>query len=480
MSFAANDIWGSWTAFSSGPGATETVVDGVFKVIDPVSTGSASRYVKVTLKGGDRLRVSVMARAISGQGKIYLNLNTLPGPDAGTKVITGSSEFQSYSIDYSAPHIYSVVDVFIGMGTTYSDIGTVEFFAPNIYINDCHVSVLNNTEYGVSYDAVGGAVIAFGVPALHIQKSGGTDKRLALFRTAIGGDPFAAFGSLNPALRQVGNSNDTSALGLASVAASSSAATLRFLKTRAATLGTFAALVNGDSIGAIDWLGDNGSAYARCARIEALQDGAETSGRIPTKVSVRITTSLTLDQEGLIISGVGTRPGLDAGFNFGSAGLRWNNSFFAVAPTVTSDERSKQDIEPITDVILDAWATVEYQQFRICDAVQKKDDDARIHFGLIAQRIEQAFAAAGLDAFRFGLLCYDQWDEQPEVWEEIDAEMDEEGNVMKEAGRILIQESIPGGERYGVRYEEALALEAALMRRTTKRFAARLEALEST
>jgi hypothetical protein len=70
---------------------------------------------------------------------------------------------------------------------------------------------------------------------------------------------------------------------------------------------------------------------------------------------------------------------------------------------------------------------------------------------------------AGLDAFRYGLLCYDEWDATP-------AERDEQGNITEPAK--------PAGNRYSLRYEEALCMEAAYQRRRADRLEARIEALE--
>jgi hypothetical protein len=68
--------------------------------------------------------------------------------------------------------------------------------------------------------------------------------------------------------------------------------------------------------------------------------------------------------------------------------------------------------------------------------------DARIHVGVIAQEVVSAFQSEGLDATKYGLLCYDEWDEQPE-------EKDFDGNV--------IQQYRPAGNRYGIRYDQLLA-----------------------
>lgn len=141
----------------------------------------------------------------------------------------------------------------------------------------------------------------------------------------------------------------------------------------------------------------------------------------------------------------------------GSASKRWAQVYAGTATINTSDEREKEDIEDIPDAVLDAWASVSWLQFRFVDGV-------RTHAGLVAQRVKAAFEGAGIDPFKYGILCYDEWKEQAET-------LDEEGQVLTPYKAA--------GNRYGVRYEEAFALEVALQRRTTQRLEARLGALEA-
>ncbi|MCQ1989636.1 tail fiber domain-containing protein [Pseudomonas sp. Eb3] len=194
------------------------------------------------------------------------------------------------------------------------------------------------------------------------------------------------------------------------------------------------------------------------------------------------------------IGGYALGPDNDAQSNFAGPSNRVNNSFFAVAPTVTSDERDKEQIKEIEEAILDAWAIVNYSQYKKKDAVVTKGPGARWHFGLIAQRVESVFAEAGLDARELGLLCHDSWEAQ---YEEVPAEYEiiepVLSNILGSDGKPIViveaskrevtpayqREVLKAGERYGIRYEEALSLEAALMRRTTKRLEIRLANLEA-
>jgi hypothetical protein len=157
-------------------------------------------------------------------------------------------------------------------------------------------------------------------------------------------------------------------------------------------------------------------------------------------------------------------PSEDNAVNLGMSSRRWKQLYAGTATINTSDERLKDNIAPISDEVLDAWGEVGWYQYQFKDAVAEKGETkARLHTGAIAQRIESVFTAHGLDANRYGLLCYDEWSATP-------SERDEDGNV--------VQEAQPAGNRYSLRYEEALCMEAAYQRRRADRLEARIEALE--
>lgn len=147
----------------------------------------------------------------------------------------------------------------------------------------------------------------------------------------------------------------------------------------------------------------------------------------------------------------------------GTATKPFSGGNVQTAFNITSDRDYKTDITAIPDVVLDAWATVGYSQFLLLDSVAAKGEAARTHTGTIAQEIEDAFERAGIDPFKYGVLCHDEWKEKPEI-------IGEDGCVE--------QEYQAAGQRYSVRYEEAYALESALMRRTTERLEYRIAALE--
>jgi hypothetical protein len=136
------------------------------------------------------------------------------------------------------------------------------------------------------------------------------------------------------------------------------------------------------------------------------------------------------------------RPTTDGVLNLGGPSNKWDTVYAATGAINTSDQNAKDFIEPIPQSWIDAWGDVQYVRFKYKDAIAIKGSGARWHVGVIAQKIKEAFEKRGIDAFEIGLLCYDKWEQ----------EVDVDGNVH------------PAGERYGVRYEECLALECAYLR----------------
>lgn len=134
----------------------------------------------------------------------------------------------------------------------------------------------------------------------------------------------------------------------------------------------------------------------------------------------------------------------------GTASLRWSVVYAGTGTINTSDENEKEQVQDIEAAVLRAVRNVDFKQFKFKDAVAAKGDGARWHFGVIAQQIKQAFEAEGIDPFAYGVLCYDEWPEQPEIL------ADEENGIAYEPYR-------PAGNRYGVRYDELLCLKLAAM-----------------
>ncbi|MFH2476605.1 tail fiber domain-containing protein [Citrobacter freundii] len=172
----------------------------------------------------------------------------------------------------------------------------------------------------------------------------------------------------------------------------------------------------------------------------------------------------------------GIYPLTDSTYTLGTGALRWSTVYASTGSINTSDEREKTAPLVIDDTVLDAWGDVQFITFQWLEAIrQKGDDTARWHFGLIAQKVRDAFAAHGLDGTRYGLLCYDEWEDQwvPEIAYRLNEETGmEEGYI---TGKNLF---VSAGNRWGIRSDQCLFLEAAYQRRNYARLIKRIEALE--
>jgi hypothetical protein len=153
-------------------------------------------------------------------------------------------------------------------------------------------------------------------------------------------------------------------------------------------------------------------------------------------------------------------PGVDNVQTMGSSSLRWSVMYAGTGTINTSDAREKTEVTPLTAAELAAAAALSRAigTYQWLTAVQAKGADARMHAGLTVQHAIEIMQAHGLDPMSYGFICYDRWDELPEVSE-------------PETGTIT-QTFRPAGDRYSFRQDELLLFMA-------RGFAARLDALEA-
>jgi hypothetical protein len=100
--------------------------------------------------------------------------------------------------------------------------------------------------------------------------------------------------------------------------------------------------------------------------------------------------------------------------DLGSAFIRWDDIYATNGTIQTSDRNDKQDIEALSDAEQRVAVACKglLRKFRWKDAVAEKGDDARIHFGIIAQDLQDAFAAEGLDAGRYAMFISSTWTDE--------------------------------------------------------------------
>ena len=204
-------------------------------------------------------------------------------------------------------------------------------------------------------------------------------------------------------------------------------------------------------IGAIGFAGSDGAKFVGVADIIATSDGTPGLNNIPGKLGFYTTGTGAIPEERLRIDNTGVvHPGADNTQTIGKAAKRWSVVYAGTGTINTSDEREKQQIADLDDAERRVAVAIKglIKTYRYNDAVAIKGSDARIHVGVIAQEVVAAFAAEGLDATRYALLCHDEWEAEPE-------KLDAKGDVVS-PGR-------EAGERYGVRYDELLAFMIAAL-----------------
>ena len=93
---------------------------------------------------------------------------------------------------------------------------------------------------------------------------------------------------------------------------------------------------------------------------------------------------------------------------------RWDDIYATNSTINTSDRNEKQDIEVLTDAEQRVAVACKglLRKFRWRSAVEEKGDEARIHFGIIAQDLQDAFTAEGLDAGDYAMFINSTWTDE--------------------------------------------------------------------
>jgi hypothetical protein len=327
----------------------------------------------------------------------------------------------------------------------------------------------STSAYGLArYNAAGHQFAVSASEAARIDSSG---------RLLVGTSSSSA--SFNSRVQIAGSTFETASQAISRFEASTSGAGLYLVKSRNGTVGSNTIVQNGDTLGTIQYYGADGNGYSLGASIDAVVDGTPGAGDLPTRLVFSTTAdgassptermrisnngeiTFTAKDAGapLVIGGVTTnslyRSGTGmTGIHFstnawlptgstgqvndnnntlGNASHRMSVIYAGTGTINTSDTTLKQDIESLDQVELNVATAIKglIKKFRFIDAVATKGDDARIHVGVIAQEIEQAFLDAGLDPRRYGLFCEDALED--------------------------------GSKRLGIRYDELLAFVIAAL-----------------
>lgn len=104
----------------------------------------------------------------------------------------------------------------------------------------------------------------------------------------------------------------------------------------------------------------------------------------------------------------------DNTYDLGSSSYRYDDIFATNGTIQTSDANEKQDVAELDEAERRVAVAAKglLRKFRWKDSVAEKGDDARIHFGIIAQDLQAAFEAQGLDAGRYAMFIHSTWTDE--------------------------------------------------------------------
>ena len=102
---------------------------------------------------------------------------------------------------------------------------------------------------------------------------------------------------------------------------------------------------------------------------------------------------------------------VDNSLDVGHSVIRFQDIYATNGTIQTSDRNEKQDIEALTDAETRVAVAAKglLRKYRWKSAVAKKGNEARTHFGIIAQDLQDAFTAEGLDARDYAMFISTTW-----------------------------------------------------------------------
>ncbi|KAA8999848.1 tail fiber domain-containing protein [Affinibrenneria salicis] len=137
------------------------------------------------------------------------------------------------------------------------------------------------------------------------------------------------------------------------------------------------------------------------------------------------------------------RPSIDNGAAYiGNSSITWTSVYVKSGVITTADERIKKDITKINDIEMKVARELKnfLSKFKYNSTSGMSNQEMnKIHFGISAQNVVNAFNKFGLNAMDYGIVVYDSW-------ENIPPELDDEGEI--------ITPEIKAGNKYSIRYDE--------------------------
>lgn len=207
----------------------------------------------------------------------------------------------------------------------------------------------------------------------------------------------------------------------------------------------------------------------------------DTTGQLRVSSDGTIVSSKDINSGGSLTLKGTVYTTVDNTYSCGNSSFRWSVVYAATGSINTSDAREKSDVAPLTDAELRAARQLarEMGTYQWLASMQAKGADARQHAGMTVQRAMEVMRGEGLDPLRYGFICYDSWEAADAVMESWEAVVDEEGNVLTEAGSREVLPAQTAGDRYSFRSDQLAFFVARGLAAELDEVAARLDALEA-
>jgi len=115
--------------------------------------------------------------------------------------------------------------------------------------------------------------------------------------------------------------------------------------------------------------------------------------------------------------------------DLGTSALKWRDVYSTTGAFNGSDANLKQDIEELSEAERRVAVAAKglLKKYRLKQAVEEKGEQARYHFGIVAQELQAAFQAEGLDPMKYGIIAVNTWYEKTEGDEKYVSKTMEEG-----------------------------------------------------
>jgi hypothetical protein len=109
-----------------------------------------------------------------------------------------------------------------------------------------------------------------------------------------------------------------------------------------------------------------------------------------------------------------TNAGSDNSVDLGYSSLRFDDIYATNGTIQTSDRNEKQGIRELLDAEQRVATACKglLRAFKWNSSVEEKGDEARIHFGIIAQDLQDAFTVEGLDAGDYAMFINSTWTDE--------------------------------------------------------------------